>query len=50
MFVKGYFMTKFVDGIINKAKQGFKTIVLPEGEDERVVEAAVVIVKEKIAK
>jgi len=43
-------MTKFVDGIINKAKQGFKTIVLPEGEDERVVEAAVVIVKEKIAK
>ena len=43
-------MTKFADDIINKAKLGFKTIVLPEGEDERVVEAAATIVREKIAK
>ena len=43
-------MTKFANDIINKAKQGFKTIVLPEGEDERVVEAAITIVKDKIAK
>lgn len=43
-------MSKFVDDMIEKAKEGFKTIVLPEGEDDRVIEAVGVIVKEKIAK
>lgn len=43
-------MSKFVDDMIEKAKEGFKTIVLPEGEDDRVIEAVAVVVKEKIAK
>ena len=43
-------MSKFVDDIVEKAKKGFKTIVLPEGEDDRVIDAACVVVKEKIAK
>lgn len=43
-------MTKFVDSIVSKAKQGFKTIVLPEGEDERVLDAAFRVTKEKVAK
>jgi len=43
-------MTKFIDEIVSKAKQGYKTIVLPEGEDDRVVEAAKEITEEKIAK
>ena len=43
-------MSKFVDDMIEKAKKGFKTIVLPEGEDDRVIEAAGTVVKEKIAK
>lgn len=43
-------MSKFVDDMIEKAKTGFKTIVLPEGEDDRVIDAAGVVVKEKIAK
>ncbi len=43
-------MSKFVDEIIAKAKEGYKTIVLPEGEDDRVIEASVFIMKEKIAK
>ncbi len=43
-------MSDFIDGIVNKAKQGYKTIVLPEGEDERVVEAAHWIDEQKIAK
>jgi len=36
--------------IINKAKGSAKTIVLPEGEEERVVEAAGKITADKIAK
>ena len=43
-------MSKFVDDIVAKAKQGYKTIVLPEGEDDRVIEAAASITKDKIAK
>lgn len=43
-------MTNFIDGIIAKAKQDCKTIVLPEGEDERVLEAANKITEQKIAK
>lgn len=41
---------KFIDGVIAKAKQGYKTIVLPEGEDIRVLEAAYIATKEKVAK
>ena len=43
-------MSKFVDEMIAKAKQGYKTIVLPEGEDDRVIEATATIVGDKIAK
>ena len=39
----------FVDELLNKAKQAKKTIILCEGEDKRVVEAASKIVKEGIA-
>mgnify|MGYP002625537791 CR=1 FL=1 len=40
----------FVEELKNKAKNAGKTIVLCEGEDKRVVEAAARIVKEGIAK
>ncbi len=40
----------FVDGLLSKAKAAGKTIVLCEGEDKRVVEAASKIVKEGIAR
>lgn len=40
----------FIDGVIAKAKTANKTIVLPEGTDERVLEAARVLTDEKIAK
>ena len=40
----------FVDTLLNKAKAAGKTIVLCEGEDKRVVEAASKIVKDGIAK
>ncbi|MBR0155066.1 MAG: phosphate acetyltransferase [Treponema sp.] len=40
----------FVDELLNKAKAAGKTIVLCEGEDKRVVEAASKIVKDEIAK
>lgn len=43
-------MSKVIDGIIAKAQAGYKCIVLAEGEDERVVRAAVEITKRKIAK
>ena len=39
----------FVDELLNKAKSAKKTIILCEGEDKRVVEAASKIVKEGIA-
>lgn len=41
---------KFVDELLTKAKAAKKTIVLCEGEDKRVVEAASKIVKDGIAK
>ena len=41
---------KFVDDLLQKAKKANKTIVLCEGEDKRVVEAASKIVKDGIAK
>lgn len=40
----------FVDELLNKSKAANKTIVLCEGEDKRVVEAASKIVKDGIAK
>ena len=40
----------FVKELREKAKAAGKTIVLCEGEDKRVVEAASVVVKEGIAK
>lgn len=39
----------YINGIIAKAKQHHKTIVLPEGEDERVLKAAHIIREEGIA-
>lgn len=41
---------KFIDEVIARAKKNYKTIVLPEGEDIRVMEAAYRAEKEKIAK
>jgi len=40
----------FIDNLLDKAKKAGKTIVLCEGEDKRVVEAASKIVKDGIAK
>ncbi|MCK5707682.1 MAG: phosphate acetyltransferase [Candidatus Aureabacteria bacterium] len=40
----------FIKNIIEKAKKDPKHIVFPEGEDTRILEAAHVITKEKIAK
>lgn len=39
---------KLLDRMIEKAKQNVKTIVLPEGKDKRVIEAARVLNKESI--
>lgn len=39
----------FIEQCINIAKANLRTIVLPEGADERVLEAAVMITAEKIA-
>ena len=43
-------MAKLLDSILERAKAAQKTIVLCEGEDKRVVEAAARITKEGIAK
>ncbi len=40
----------FISNVINKAKQNVKTIVLPETEDDRILKAAEIINKDKIAK
>lgn len=42
-------MTSFIDGIKAKAKAGAKTIVLPEGSDNRTLEAAQKIIDEQLA-
>lgn len=42
--------SKFINDVLAKAKQHYKTIVLPEGEDLRVLQAAHVINKDKICK
>ena len=39
----------FIEKIKEKAKENLKTIVLPESNDRRVIEAAEIILKEKIA-
>ncbi|MBO4245802.1 MAG: phosphate acetyltransferase [Bacilli bacterium] len=41
---------EIIDFIKNKAKNNLKTIILPESEDERVLEAARIATKEGIAK
>ena len=33
-------MTKFLDSLLERASKEPKTIVLPEGEDERILQAA----------
>ncbi len=43
-------MSKFLDEVIAKAKSDIQTIVLPEGDDPRVVEAGVKAAKDGLAK
>ena len=43
-------MSKLMDSIIKKATKLGKTIVLPEGEEPRIIEAARCITDNKIAK
>lgn len=42
--------SKYILSLLEKAKNDVKTIVLPEGEDERVLEAAHIVATEKAAK
>ena len=42
--------SKYLRGLMDKAKLLHKTIVLPEGEDLRILEAAHIIASEKVAK
>lgn len=42
--------SNFIKDVLAKAKQHYKTIVLPEGEDLRVLKAAHIINKDKICK
>ena len=42
--------SKYIRSLLEKTKQNIKTIVLPEGEDTRVLEAAHIITDEKAAK
>ena len=42
--------SKFIQDVLARAKQHYKTIVLPEGEDLRVLKAAHLINKDKICK
>lgn len=42
--------SKYINELLAKARQNLKTIVLPEGEDERVLSAAHIISQEKAAK
>ena len=43
-------MKRFIDEVISKAQSAYKTIVLPEGDDERVLDAARILTDKKIAK
>ncbi len=42
--------SKYINSLLAKAKQNVKTIVLPEGEDERVLEAAHIVSDDGAAK
>ncbi len=42
--------SEYIKSLLQKAQQNLKTIVLPEGEDERVLEAAHLITEAKTAK
>jgi len=43
-------LSPYLNSLIKKAAEDVKTIVLPEGEDERVLEAAHLAMEEKVAK
>ena len=43
-------MTKFLDSLLERASKEPKTIVLPEGEDERILQAAHAVAARKAAK
>lgn len=43
-------MTKYLDSLLERASKNVKTIVLPEGEDERILEAAHIVAERKAAK
>lgn len=43
-------LSKYLNSLIERAKKGYKTIVLPEGEDERILEAAHIITAAKAVK
>ena len=43
-------ITKFLDSLLERASKELKTIVLPEGEDERILQAAHTIAERKAAK
>lgn len=47
--MKGFNMSSFIDSLIARAKEDKKTIVLPEGNDERILEAAQKVLQENIA-
>ncbi len=42
--------TKFLDSLLERASEELKTIVLPEGEDERILQAAHTVAERKAAK
>jgi len=43
-------LSPYLESLIKRASQNIQTIVLPEGEDERVLEAAYLAVQNKVAK
>ena len=43
-------MTKFLNSLLDRASKDLKTIVLPEGEDERILQAAHYVAERKAAK
>ena len=43
-------MTEYLKSLVKKASENVKTIVLPEGEDERVLTAAHIVTEQKAAK
>ena len=43
-------LSKYLTDVMNKASKNVKTIVLPEGEDNRVLKAAHIVAEAKAAK